>query len=306
MKPLIAIVGPTATGKSQLAVTLAAGFSGEIVNADSRQIYRYMNIVTAKPTQFERVKIQHHLIDIVDPDQDFSLATYQKIAYDSIDSIHNRGKVPFLVGGSGLYIWAVLEGWQIPEVEPDAAFRKRLYALAEEKGTQVLYEELQKKDPQAASKILPANLRRVVRALEICNAFSPKAAPTGKKNPPPYEVLIIGLTAPRADLYRLIDLRVDDMLQKGMVEEVKYLMDKGYGLHLSSMSGIGYRQIALYLNGKMDLQEALQKIKNETHRFARKQYAWFHLDDERINWFDICSDYYEDTCGIVNNFLGIE
>lgn len=303
MNPLIAIVGPTATGKTRLAVYLAQRFSGEIINADSRQIYRCMDIITAKPGKAETSAIKHHLIDIVEPDEDFSLATYQKMAINCIEDVHKRGKIPFLVGGSGLYIWSVLEGWQIPEVEPDPDFRQKLYFMAEQEGTKVLYDDLMQKDPQAAEKILPDNLRRIVRALEIFHATGKQASQMSVKIAPLYPIFITGLTAPRDELYRMIDLRVDEMVQKGMVEEVKCLMDKGYNLQLSSMSGIGYRQIALYLEGKLTLTEALQKIKYETHRFVRKQYAWFHLDDPRIHWFDICSDYQWEVSELVHEFL---
>ncbi len=303
MKPLLAIVGPTATGKTRLAIELAGIIDGEIINADSRQIYRSMDIITAKPLEIERNQVRHHLVDIVDPDQAFSLAEYRRLAFDAIADIHCRGKVPILAGGSGLYVWAILEGWEVPEVEPDEAFRQKLYRIAEQNGTSLLYQDLKRKDPQAAEAILPSNLRRIVRALEVHHATGKPFSQQGRKRPPCLAQLIVGLTAPREELYKLIDARVDRMVEKGMVEEVKCLMEKGYGLDLPSMSGIGYRQMVYYLRGKMEFYEALHKIKNETHRFARKQYAWFRLDDARIHWFDVCSDFEERVKGLAGDFI---
>lgn len=287
MNSLVAIVGPTATGKSQLALRLAQTFNGEIVSADSRQVYRYMNIGTAKPGRQELSLVPHHLIDIINPDQDFSLAQYQQLACQAIRDIQGRGRLPLLVGGSGLYVWAVLEGWGIPQVKPDPEFRRTLEEKAARRGTDELYEELVRVDPVAAGQIDRRNVRRVIRALEVSKYSATPFSQLQGKQPPPFDTLIIGLTADRAALYRRIDMRVDSMIEMGLVEEVKGLLNKGYGYDLPSMTGIGYKQIGMFLRGEIKLEAAVQQIKYETHRFVRHQYNWFRLTDDRIRWFDI-------------------
>jgi tRNA dimethylallyltransferase len=286
MNNLIAIVGPTGVGKTRLAIQLAQKFNGEIVNADSRQVYRFMDIGTAKPTKEEQPLVLHHLIDIINPDDDFSLAIYQRRAYTAILDIQNRGKLPFLVGGTGQYIWAVLEGWTIPKVSPDIEYRKSLEQKASEDASS-LYHELQIHDPVAAEKIDPRNVRRVIRALEVTRN-KPFSQSIGK-NPLPFEYSIIGLTMPRKDLYQRVDARVDEMLKQGFIDEVKKLIEMGFSLELPSMSSIGYREIGLYLQNRMTLDEAVYKIKTGTHRLIRHQYAWFKLSDNRIKWFNTSS-----------------
>ena len=303
MKCLIAIVGPTAVGKSQLALRLAQDFDGEIVNADSRQVYRYMEIGTAKPSQDDRSLIRHHLIDIINPDEPFSLAIYQGLADKAIEGTQHQGKIPFLVGGSGQYVWSVLEGWKIPPVPPDAELRHNLQTRAREKGTYALYQELQRLDPAAATKIMPNNLRRIIRALEISQVTGERASQLWQKQAPPFPVLSIGLTTQRNDLYHRIDSRVEEMIKQGLVEEVRDLMARSYSLDLPSMSGIGYRHMGMFLDGRLDLSTAVQQMKHDTHRFARRQYAWFHLDDSRIHWFDVHHDVHEETSSLVEAFL---
>jgi len=287
MKRLIAIVGPTGIGKSRLALRLAGLYQGEIVSADSRQVYRYMDIGTAKPTPQELDRIPHHLIDIINPDEDFSLAVYQEMAYRAIHDIHRRGKLPFLVGGTGLYVKAVLEGWQIPGVSPDPEFRYNIEKRASERSIDELYEELVAADPDAAAKIDRRNVRRVIRALEVRAKAGKAFSKLGRKKAPAFISFIIGLTAGRAELYRLVDRRVDEMIERGFVREVENLLKMGYDLDLPSMSGIGYRQVGQFLKGELTLEAATRKIKTETHRFIRHQYAWFRPDDEKIHWFDI-------------------
>ncbi|MBI2851933.1 MAG: tRNA (adenosine(37)-N6)-dimethylallyltransferase MiaA [Chloroflexi bacterium] len=302
MKQVVAIVGPTAIGKTELALRLAREFSGEIVNADSRQVYRYMHIGTAKPSKEEQSLVPHHLIDIVNPDDDFSLAQYQGMAYQAIDDIQLRGKLPLLVGGSGLYVWAVLEGWTIPPVAPDPEFRREMWSRATSGGADELYRELTEIDLAAAQKIDPSDVRRVIRALEVCRAgvlFSEAQ----RKDPPPFDGLIIGLTTDRAELYRRIDVRVDKMIEHDLIDEVAKLVDMGYGLDLPSTSGIGYKEIARYLGGELSLESAIEKIKLETHRVARHQYAWFRLSDKRIRWFDIGKDAYDEIRQVVGWFV---
>jgi len=292
MNKLIAVIGPTGIGKTRLAVALAQKFRGEIVNADSRQVYRFMDIGTAKPTPAELSAVPHHLIDIINPDADFSLAEYQKLAYQKIDEIQNKGMIPLLVGGSGQYVWAVLEGWVIPKVQPDLDFRRELEAKAAAGYSEQLFRELALVDPAAAAKIDPRNVRRVIRALEVNKQGKAAFSALRKKQPPPYDIFVIGLTAERKELYRRVDERVDAMLQSGLVDEVKGLISRGYGLELPSMSSIGYREIGQYLQGKMTLDEAAYKIKVGTHRFIRAQYTWFRREDARIRWFDINTPYY--------------
>jgi len=284
---VIAIVGPTAVGKSELALHLAQYFPLEIISADSRQVYRYMDIGTNKPTSAERVSVHHHVIDVVEPDEDFSLTMYHQLAIEALKAIQQKGKLPLLVGGSGLYVWSLVEGWKIPQVPPDQKLRRQLEARAEQKDSQSLYQELQAIDPIAAAKISPTNIRRIIRALEIYHATGQPPSQLQRKEAPAFSVLIIGLTQERSELYRKIDWRVDKMVQRGLVEEVEQLLKKGYSPSLPSMSGIGYKQIGQFLRGEMTLPEAIDKIKYETHRLARHQYAWFRLSDSRIRWFDV-------------------
>jgi tRNA dimethylallyltransferase len=303
MKCLVAVIGPTAAGKSQLALHLAQNFQGEIVNADSRQVYRYMDIGTAKPSRAELALIRHHLVDLIDPDESFSLAIYQRLAFEAIEDIQRPNKLPLLVGGSGLYVWSVVEGWKIPPVPPNAEFRHGLEKRAKEKGGYALFQELQKVDPVAATRIMPGNLRRIIRALEIFQKTGRPVSELWQKQPPPYPILIIGLTMQRDNLYRRVDSRVDEMIKQGLVDEVKNLIAKGYGLELPSMSGIGYKQIAMFIQGEMDLTTAIEQIKKETHRFARHQYAWFRPGDARIHWLNEYDDVPREAANLVALFL---
>lgn len=287
MNHLVAIVGPTGIGKSRLALRLAPAFNGEIVSADSRQVYRYMDIGTAKPGPQELSLVPHHLINIVNPDEAFSLAQYQARAYKAIKDIQRRHKLPLLVGGSGLYVWAVLEGWRIPQVPPDLEFRHSLEKKAASTGPDELYQELMKVDPAAALKIDRRNVRRVIRALEVHRKMKTPFSQLQEKKPPLFKTLIIGLTADRTELYRRIDLRVEEMMKRGLVTEVEKLVKMGYDFNLPAMSGVGYKQIGMFLKGELTLTAALPQIKFETHRFVRHQYAWFQLKDKRIKWFDV-------------------
>lgn len=302
MNHLLAIVGPTGVGKSKLALKLAQTFNGEIASADSRQVYRYMDIATAKPSRDELSLVPHHLINIVSPDEDFSLAEYQELAYQAIDDIQRRQKLPILVGGSGLYVWSVVEGWGVPRVPPDPDFRHQLEAKADAGGAE-LYHELEKIDPVAAGRIDKRNVRRVIRALEIHRGTKPAAHQPQPKKASPYNTLLIGLTADRAELYRRIDLRVERMIEQGLVQEVKRLTDIGYSLDLPAMSGIGYRQIAMFLKEEISLAAAVQQIKFESHRFVRHQYNWFKLKDNRIQWFDINGEVGSEITALVDTLI---
>ena len=284
MKPtLLAVVGPTASGKSELALRLASRFDGEIVSADSRQVYLYMDIGTAKPAAADRLQMCHHLIDVVTPDVTYSLVRFLREARLAIRQIQDRGKVAIIAGGTAQYVWALLEGWQVPEAKPDPEFRGELERRARIEGAQVLYDELTALDPLRASEIQPGNVRRVVRALEVHHALGSQHMP--RKVEPPYRKMIIGLATQRAELYRRIDARVDKMIVEGWLDEVSLLMRRGYGVELSSMSGVGYRELGLCLKGRLTLQEAVTRTKFRTHRLARSQHAWFRRDDARVAWF---------------------
>jgi len=303
MKCLVAVVGPTAVGKSRLGISIAKQFNGEIVNADSRQIYKYMDIGTAKPGTAERGEARHHMLDIITPDQPYSLAHFQESALRCISDIQDRGALPVLVGGSGQYVWSLLEGWRIPAVEPDPVFREELERKAESDGVDNLYRELERIDPACAAGMLPHNLRRIIRALEIYHKTGLLPSSLRGKKGLPYPVLIIGLTTQRERLYSLIDRRVEGMIAGGLVQEVKDLLNRGYNSDLPSMSSLGYRQMTNHLAGRMGLEETVQAIKYETHRFARNQYAWFRLSDIRIIWFETGDGFVEQILESTRGFL---
>jgi len=303
MGHLVAIVGPTAVGKSKLALELAADFGAEIVNADSRQVYRYMDIGTNKPTREEQRLVPHHLIDVVNPDDDFTLAGYLQGAYRAIADIQQRGKLPLLVGGSGLYVWSLLEGWIIPGVPPDRKLRQELEATAEELGGDILYQRLCEIDPAGAAKIDPRNIRRLIRALEIYQSSGQLPSAVRRKRAPDFSTLIIGLTIERSKLYGRIDSRVDRMMEEGLVKEVTGLMQRGYSLSLPSMSGIGYKQVGDFLSGRMSLSGVVEKIKYETHRLARRQCAWFRPEDARIRWLDATLSQSKAAKDLITSFL---
>lgn len=275
MIPLLAIVGPTAVGKTALSLHLARLFNGEIVSADSRQVYRWMDIGTAKPTPAERAAAPHHLIDVVDPDEEFSLALYQDMATAAIADIAARGKSPLLVGGTGQYLAAVLQGWQLPRVAPRPDIRAALERQAAELGAEALYERLKAVDPVAAARILPGNVRRIIRALEVYEATGKPISEQRSVQPPPYRITTIWLTLPAPVLYARIDARVDAMMAAGLLDEVRGLLERGYHWGLPSMSGLGYREFRPYFEGRATLDEAVARLKYDTHAFARRQPAWF-------------------------------
>ncbi len=301
--PLIAIVGPTAVGKTATAVTLCQCFNGEIVSADSRQIYQQCDIGTAKPSTAEQAAAVHHLIDAVAPNQTLSLAEYQTLAYAAIEDILDRGRLPFLVGGSGQWVQAVLGGWIIPRVPPDPQLRAELKAQAEEKGNEYLHQRLAAVDPEAASRIDFRNQRRVIRALEVFLKTQMPISQQQQAQSPPYRILQIGLTMPRPELYARIDARIERMLTAGLVQEVRALLQSGYGLRLPAMSGLGYRQIGQYLSGQISLEEAVRLTQKETRRFVRQQYNWFRLDDPAIHWFDPSVTNSGPIVSLISDFL---
>lgn len=283
--PLILLIGPTAVGKTELAIQLAERLNGEIVSADSRLFYRGMDIGTAKPTVLERLRVPHHLIDVANPDETWSLAVFKQEATKIIADVHARGKLPFLVGGTGQYARAVTEGWSPPEVEPDARLRSILENEAKEKGVFWLHERLRFIDPSAAEKIDPRNLRRTVRALEVILTTGRPFSRQRRQSHMPYNLLTIGLKRPREVLYQRIDERIETMFLSGFLDEVQILLDTGYTPDLPSMSAIGYRQAIRVVSGQMSADQAKAEMRRATRVFVRRQANWFKDDDPDIHWF---------------------
>ncbi len=284
--PVIFIVGPTASGKTDAAIRLAKRVDGEIVSADSRYLYRGMDIGTAKPSMEERQGIPHYLIDVADPDETWSLSVFRKAADDAVRDIYSRGKTPIIVGGTGQYFRAILEGWTIPEGEPDHRLREALEAWGNEIGAQELHRKLALIDPEAAEKIDWQNMRRTVRALEVIFTSGRKFSAQRRTSESPYEAKIYGMKRDRAELYERIDRRVDLMIANGLVEETAALLAKGYAEDLPSMSAIGYKEICDYLHGRVSLDGAAQLIKFRTHNYVRRQANWFKPTDPAIEWVD--------------------
>ncbi|MDI6782227.1 MAG: tRNA (adenosine(37)-N6)-dimethylallyltransferase MiaA [bacterium] len=287
-RPLVVIAGPTGIGKTDVAHQLAMEMNGEIVSADSRQIYRYLDIGTAKPSLEFRSQTPYHMVDIVDPDKDFSVANFKQQAEIIIDQIHLRGKLPFLVGGTGLYIKSIVSGL-FPSPPPLPCFRQQLQEEASRFGTNHLYQRLLEIDPETASKISGNDLRRIIRALEVYHqtgkpiSYLQRSATTTKD----YSLIMICLNQDRQHLYAQIEQRVDRMIEMGWVEEVRRLLEKGYSSAsgLISMEALGYQQIIKYLQGIYSLKEAISAIKQSSRQFAKRQITWFKADP-RYNWFE--------------------
>lgn len=286
-KPLVVILGATAVGKTRLAIDLATTFNGEIISADSRQIYRHMDIGTAKATPEEQAQIPHHLIDVVNPDETLTLAQYQDMAYHAIDHLHTLGRLPFLVGGTGQYLTAIIEGWSIPRVPPNWTLRQQLEDYAEREGVHALHAKLIALDEDYALKTHPNNVRRVIRALEVCIQTGQTMTEAQRKRPPPYHIYTIGLRMARPTLYQRADERVDAMIQDGLLEEVAHLLAIGYSSTLPAMSAVGYLEIIAHLTADLSLEEATQRIKYNTHDFIRRQDVWFKGHDNGIMWHNI-------------------
>jgi len=289
-KPLVVIVGPTAVGKTLISIELAQCMKGEIVSADSRLLFRGMDIGTAKPTKEEMRGVPHYLIDVADPNEDWSLAVYQREAYSIIDEIHERGNQPFLVGGTGQYIRSILEGWRIPPQSPDFQLRDVLNHWADEIGAEALHERLRCLDPDAANKIDYRNKRRTVRALEVIFKTGHRFSELRRKQTCIYDPIVFGINRPREVLYERIDQRIEQMLDAGWVGEVQRLMAQGYSPELPTMSAIGYREIIQYLKNEITYKEAVILIKRNTRVFVRRQANWFKPDDPRITWFEVSDE----------------
>ncbi len=285
--PLVLLVGPTVVGKTEIALLLAERLGAEIISADSRLFYRGMDIGTAKPVPEELARVPHHLIDVADPDEIWSLAVFQNAARRVVAEVQGRDRLPFLVGGTGQYIRAVVESWEIPPQEPDFALREVLERWATEVGAQGLHDRLSILDPEAASNIDAPNVRRTVRALEVILRTGQRFSQQRQRSASPYSRLMIGLKRPRAELYQRVDQRIEAMLSAGFVDEVSALLNKGYAPDLPTLSAIGYREIVAYLQGRMTLEEAVVQMKRLTRRYVRQQANWFNERDPSIHWFEV-------------------
>ena len=301
--PLILIVGPTAVGKTELAIQLAERLNGEIVSADSRLFYRGMDIGTAKPTREEQARVPHHLIDIVYPDEILSLAIFQQEAHAAIADIHTRNKIPFLVGGTGQYIRAVTEGWTPPEVEPDDQLRNELGRLKDEKGIIWLHDKLHRLDPEAAAKIDARNFRRTIRALEVIMTTGRRFSEQRSQSESPYHLITIGLRRPRPELYERVDQRIDVMFASGFLDEVKGLLARGYSPSLPTMSAIGYRECIRLINGELSEEQAKTEIRRITRVFVRRQANWFKESDPNIRWFRVEEGVVEEIESYIRRYL---
>lgn len=285
LPPLVALVGPTAVGKTFFAIHLALRLGAEIVSADSRLFYKGMDIGTAKPSLAEQRGVAHHLIDVVDPDENWSLQQFQNAAHQAITDIHSRGRLPILVGGTGQYVRAVVEGWQGPPVPPNPELRAALEHWSTEITPLGLHQRLALLDAKAAAGIDPQNLRRTVRALEVIFSSGQRFSAQRQQGERKYRTLLIGLQRPREELYKRIDLRIESMFSAGFIDEVNNLLSSGVAPDLPAFSAIGYHELTEYLNGKISLDEAKTLMRRRTRVFVRRQANWFNANDPDIHWF---------------------
>lgn len=286
IKPVIFIVGSTASGKTNLSIQIAKAIDSEIISADSRYFYRWMDIGTAKPHITEMDNIKHYMIDIADPDESISVATFKQQVTQIISQMHQEDKIPIVVGGTGQYVHAILHNWDMPVVEADSRLRKYLEIYTEKHGKLKLYNFLQQVDPDAARIIDYRNLRRTIRAIEVMIKTGQPFSQQRRKESPIYSHKIIGIQWERAILYQRIDDRIEKMIDMGFIKEVKRLLDLGYSSVLPSMSAIGYREITDYFHGEISLDEAIVLIKRNSRTYVRRQANWFKLNDPNIKWFD--------------------
>ena len=303
--PVIVVAGPTASGKTGLAIHIAKKFDGEIVNADSMQIYKYMDIGTAKPTREERAQAVHHLIDFVEPDAEFSVADYTTLAHEKIADIYSRGKMPVVCGGTGLYINSLIDDVTFGEMETDYALRAELRTIAEEQGANVLLDMLAEFDEESAKKIHPNNLKRLIRAIEFYKVTGvpiSKHQEMTKQIQGRYNPLMMIIDHDREVLYDRINQRVDIMLQEGLIDEVKSLMEKGYTRDMNSMKGIGYKEVMDYLEGAVSFEEMTEILKQSTRHYAKRQLTWFRRD-ERINYIDAKGNVLQEADKLIGEWL---
>lgn len=289
---IIAVAGPTASGKTALSVKIAKELGGEVVSCDSMQIYKGMDVGTAKPSLEERCGVPHHMIDIISPDEKYNVVSYKRDAEAAIDNILKRGKVPVLAGGTGLYMDSVLSNTAFSENSSFSKARERLEKLLEEKGREYIFEMLEKIDPEAAKKIHPNNTRRVIRALEIYETTGKTLTQANieSKRPEKYESLVIGLMWDRETLYERINERVDLMMAEGLLKEVETLRKMGMKAEYTSMQAIGYKELFEYFEGNCTLEEAKEKIKQESRHYAKRQMTWLKRN-KKINWLILQKDY---------------
>jgi len=290
-KPLLVIVGPTAVGKTAFCIELAQRVPAEVVTADSMQVYRGMDIGTAKPTPAERRGVPHHCIDLVDPEEECNVADYRRHALEAIAAIHRRGKLPILSGGTGLYVRAVVDDFLFPDRGADWELRRRLEEEAQRLGRAALHARLKEVDPETAARLHPNDLRRVVRALEVYERTGRPLSEhlkeaRGKESM--FDLLMFGLTRPREELYERINRRVLEQIEAGLVDEVAALMRRGLDEDDVAMQGLGYKEIIGYLKGRMSLEEAIRVLQRDTRHYARRQLTWFRAD-KRIQWLDLSS-----------------
>jgi len=287
-KPLVILTGPTAVGKTALSIKLASEIGGEIISADSMQVYRQMDIGSAKIKPEEMGGIPHHLIDILEPEEEFNVCLFEKLALEAMEQIYERGHIPVVVGGTGFYIQALLYQIDFTEEETDTAYRDKLWQLGEEKGNHYLHELLRKVDPESAEEIHENNRKRVIRALEFYENCGKPISTHNKEQrqkTSAYNSCYFVLTDDRKKLYERIESRVDQMLSKGLVDEVRTLKERGCNASMVSMQGLGYKEILEYLDGRCSLLEAVEKIKKETRHFAKRQLTWFRREKDVI-WLD--------------------
>lgn len=285
--PLIILAGPTAVGKTALSIELAQRLNAEIISSDSRLFYRGMDIGTAKPTPQERSLVPHHLIDVADPYESWSLALFQQAAYRIIDDIHARGQLPLMVGGTGQYVHAITHGWHMPAQAPDDSLRDVLNRWAQQIGAERLHHKLALLDPAAAASIDWRNQRRTVRALEVILRTGRRFSTQRREGKPRYPTLQIGLWRPREEIFQRVDERIEAMFAQGFVEEVHRLLAAGYTPDMPGMASIGYREVCAYLRGEMTLEEVKASMRQLTHQFVRRQANWFKQHDPDIHWFDV-------------------
>jgi tRNA dimethylallyltransferase len=297
------VAGPTAVGKTSLGIELALRYRGEVVNADSRYLYRGMDIGVAKPDLAERRGVPHHLVDVCDPTSDMSLATYQALAMAAIRGVLARGRLPLLVGGTPLYVNAVVEGWRIPRVPPQPEIRARLEAEAATHGLPTLERRLRAVDPVTADRS-GQNLRRVIRALEIYEVTGEPMSALEGKGPRPFDTLELGLTMPREALYAAIDRRIADQIARGLVDEVRGLLGGGVAPDAPAMSALGYRQLLPYLRGECTLAAAVAQIERDTRRYVRHQETWLRRNPRLVRVDVAEADWQERAATLVAAFLG--
>lgn len=295
-KPLVVLTGPTAVGKTGLSIRLAKAAGGEIISADSMQVYQYMDIGSAKIKKEEMAGVPHHLIDILEPSEAFNVVTFQKLCRQAMDTIYANGRIPILTGGTGFYIQAVLYDIDFTENEEDDTYRDTLAALAEREGAQYLHDMLKKADPKAAAAIHPNNIKRVIRALEFhrqTGMFISEHNETERQKESPYAAAYFVLNDDRSKLYAQIEKRVDDMLAEGLVEEVRRLKDMGCKRDMVSMQGLGYKEMFAFLDGECSLEEAVYRIKRDTRHFAKRQLTWFKRE-KNVIWVNKPDFDYDD------------